>query len=44
MQELSEISNRLMDGLMFCRKTYKIFENINEPKMELKKSDYKKEK
>jgi hypothetical protein len=32
MQELSEISNSLMDGLIFCRKTYKIFENIKQSK------------
>ena len=32
MQELSEISNRLMDGLIFCRKIYKILENIKQSK------------
>ena len=32
MQDLSEISNRLMDGLIFCCKTYKILENIKQIK------------
>ena len=32
MQELSEVNNRLMDGLNFCKKTYKIFESIRASK------------
>ena len=46
-QELNEISNKLIDGLIFCRKIYKIFENIKRSKngidrLRLRKSDLEK--
>lgn len=37
MKELNEINNRILDGLNFCKKTYKIFESIRASKYGIEK-------